>query len=74
MYGMQTMPPPPVYDPNGARPPMYEGPPPPGATKVDANQQPVYRPADQQAEEYEAPSGPPPVAAQNTGNTNPFRG
>ncbi|KAK4218862.1 hypothetical protein QBC37DRAFT_179715 [Rhypophila decipiens] len=91
-YGMHTMPPPPVYDPNAPRPPVYQydmesgtntnmppPPPPPGATKIDPsqNQAPVYRPADhQQAEEYDAPPGPPPsnMPAQNTGNTNPFRG
>ncbi|KAM7191800.1 hypothetical protein V8F20_009163 [Naviculisporaceae sp. PSN 640] len=86
-YGMHTMPPPPVYDPNAPRPPVYQfdveaqagpGPaqPPAGATKVDPSQ-PVQRPADQQAEQYEAPPGPPPAASnippQNTGSTNPFR-
>jgi hypothetical protein len=75
-YGMQAMPPP-VYDPNAPRPPIYQ---PEGATKVDPSQyaaEPTHRPADQQAEEYAAPSGPPPPSAmrpQGTGNSNPFRG
>ncbi|KAI1844818.1 hypothetical protein JX266_009046 [Neoarthrinium moseri] len=64
-YGMQPMPPP-VYDPN--RPPMYDvpppGAPPQGGSKLD--------PA--QAGDYAPPPGPPPppVAAQRTGNSNPF--
>lgn len=69
-FGMQNMPPP-VYDPAAARPPMYSGPqgpagPPDGATKVDPTQQNAYQ--------YEAPSGPPPstIPPQNTGS-NPFR-
>lgn len=84
-YGMHAMPPPPVYDPNAPRPPVYQydveagtsGPaqPPAGATKVDPSQSaaPVQRPADQQAEQYEAPPGPPPIPSQNTGSSNPFR-
>ncbi|KAK0753863.1 hypothetical protein B0T18DRAFT_311563, partial [Schizothecium vesticola] len=36
-YGMDSMAPPPVYDPNAARPPMYPGPP-EGGSKVDPNQ------------------------------------
>ncbi|KAI0126623.1 hypothetical protein BJ170DRAFT_413683 [Xylariales sp. AK1849] len=62
-YGMQAMPPPPVYDPN--RPPMYEGGPPMGATKLDPAQTGNYAP----------PPGPPPPAAvrpERTGNSNPF--
>jgi hypothetical protein len=72
MQNMPNMPPPPVYDPNAARPPMYPGPPSPpdGGSKVDPSQQQqtgvtgVYPP----------PAGPPPGAMpqQNTGS-NPFR-
>lgn len=75
--GMHAMPPP-VYDPNAQRPPVYERPP-EGATKVDPSQwrdEPTRRPAEQQAEEYQAPVGPPPPAAvrpQGTGSSNPFR-
>ncbi|KAK7744086.1 hypothetical protein SLS53_003604 [Cytospora paraplurivora] len=76
-YNMQSNmpPPPPMYDPNAPRPPMYEAP--QGGTKMAPNQ------------EYEAPPGPPPppavaatgtaeAAAQpvrrdDTGSTNPFR-
>ncbi|KAK3336454.1 hypothetical protein B0T19DRAFT_39310 [Cercophora scortea] len=66
-YGMQTMPPPPVYDPSSARPPMYEGPPPEGSTKADPSQptwraEPTRRP---DTEDYEAPPGPPPSALQS---------
>ncbi|KAK0733520.1 hypothetical protein B0T26DRAFT_619218, partial [Lasiosphaeria miniovina] len=55
---MYTMPPP-VYDPNTARPPNYEGPPPAGSTKANPSQwtESTQRPAD---EEYAAPPGPPP--------------
>ncbi|KAK0656604.1 hypothetical protein B0T16DRAFT_41632 [Cercophora newfieldiana] len=69
-FGMQNMPPPPVYDPTAARPPNYPGPPgggpPDGASKVD--------PIQQNAPEYQPPAGPPPgaVPQQNTGS-NPFR-
>lgn len=55
-YNMYPMPPP-VYDPNAPRPPVYEG------AKIDPNQA-TTRPADQQAGEYEPPSGPPPGARQ----------
>lgn len=60
-----------MYDPNAPRPPMYDGP--QGGTKMAPNQ------------EYEAPPGPPPLAAaapmatvqpvarDDTGSTNPFR-
>ncbi|KAK0630166.1 hypothetical protein B0T17DRAFT_506659 [Bombardia bombarda] len=79
IYGMQAMPPP-VYDPTTPRPPMYEqGPPDGGATKLDPSPraaEPTRRPADHQAEEYEAPAGPPPNSEfrlQGTGNSNPFR-
>ncbi|KAH8905896.1 hypothetical protein BR93DRAFT_998044 [Coniochaeta sp. PMI_546] len=74
-YGMYAMPPP-VYDPNAPRPPMYYGPTEQDVgTKVDPDQS---RPAYQQptvTEEYEAPAGPPPSAVrpQGTGNSNPFR-
>ncbi|KAK3694605.1 hypothetical protein B0T22DRAFT_345769, partial [Podospora appendiculata] len=65
-YSMQTMPPPPVYDPTSARPPMYEGPPPAGSTKADPSQptwraEPTRRP---DTEDYEAPPGPPPSVLQ----------
>jgi hypothetical protein len=86
IYGMNNMPPPPVYDPNAPRPPMYDGLAPPGATKVDP-QQPTSgvtanepaaprRQATAVAEEddFEAPAGPPPNAMrpENTGSSNPF--
>ncbi|KUI57099.1 hypothetical protein VP1G_04405 [Cytospora mali] len=78
-YNMQNMPPPPpMYDPNAPRPPMYEGP--QGSSKTAPNQ------------DYEAPSGPPPTQQQqqaapaetttaaaqpvgrnDTGSSNPFR-
>lgn len=35
---MHNMAPPPVYDPNSARPPVYPGPPESGGSKVDPNQ------------------------------------
>ncbi|KAH8899229.1 hypothetical protein GQ53DRAFT_303962 [Thozetella sp. PMI_491] len=78
-YGMNWVPPPPVYDPNATRPPMYNGPGPEGSTKVDPSQwmtEPTRRPADQQAEQYAPPTGPPPSALrpEGTGNSNPFRG
>ncbi|KAK3372469.1 hypothetical protein B0H63DRAFT_297905 [Podospora didyma] len=61
-YGMHSMPPP-VYDPNSARPPQYEGPPPEGATKTNPSQwNSTAEPArGQQDEEYAPPSGPPPT-------------
>ncbi|EEY17597.1 conserved hypothetical protein [Verticillium alfalfae VaMs.102] len=69
-YGMQNMPPPPpMYDPSSARPPMYV--PPEGGSKVDPSQ--TYG-----RESYAPPAGPPPpqqqtgVATNTTGNTNPF--
>ncbi|OIW24002.1 hypothetical protein CONLIGDRAFT_564448, partial [Coniochaeta ligniaria NRRL 30616] len=77
-YGMYSMPPP-VYDPNAPRPPMYYGPPAAEqdvGTKVDPDQS---RGQHQQpavtTEEYEAPAGPPPSAMrpQGTGGSNPFR-
>ncbi|KAH6657889.1 hypothetical protein BKA67DRAFT_202062 [Truncatella angustata] len=67
-YGMQSMPPPPVYDPN--RPPMYPGGPmpmPQGSSKIDP---------EQAGGGYAPPPGPPPPAAQNPqrtgGSNNPF--
>ncbi|KAM0335284.1 hypothetical protein ACHAQA_000329 [Verticillium albo-atrum] len=68
-YGMQNMPPPPpMYDPSAARPPMYV--PPEGGSKVDPSQ-------GYGRESFAPPAGPPPpqqtgVATNNTGNTNPF--
>lgn len=77
-YNMQSSmpPPPPMYDPNAPRPPMYEAP--QGGTKMAPSQ------------EYEAPPGPPPppptaaaaatgeataqpVRRDDTGSSNPFR-
>ncbi|KAK1757393.1 hypothetical protein QBC47DRAFT_399735 [Echria macrotheca] len=72
-YGMHAMPPP-VYDPN-SRPPVYPGPPPMGASKVDPSQ-PAAPPASGPADgDYAPPPGPPPpMGHQNTGSTNnPFR-
>ena len=79
MYAM----PPPVYDPNAPRPPVYYGPPPTqqqqhdvGATKVDPDQSRGGYQRPTVTEEYEAPAGPPPgptVRPQGTGNSNPFR-
>lgn len=78
IYDMHAMPPPPVYDPNAARPPMYE--PPAGATKTDANQQyqpPQYGvaaapssqyqqpPASYAPFEYAPPQGPPPLVSSS---------
>jgi len=81
-YGMYAMPPP-VYDPNAPRPPVYYGPPPTqqqqhdvGATKVDPDQSRGGYQRPTVTEEYEAPAGPPPgptVRPQGTGNSNPFR-
>ncbi|KAI1815576.1 hypothetical protein GGS20DRAFT_543014 [Poronia punctata] len=57
-YGMHSMPPPPMYDPN--RPPVYEGPSAPapaaasGTSKVDPRQGEVVH------DEYAPPPGPPP--------------
>ncbi|KAK1974008.1 hypothetical protein LZ30DRAFT_694647 [Colletotrichum cereale] len=63
-YGMQGMPPP-TYDPNSARPPMYA--PPEGGSKVDPSQEYGVTP----------PAGPPPppaaVAANHTGQAYPYR-
>ncbi|TEA22525.1 hypothetical protein C8034_v009863 [Colletotrichum sidae] len=63
-YGMQGMPPP-TYDPNSARPPMYA--PPEGGSKVAPAQDYGVTP----------PAGPPPppaaVPANHTGQTYPFR-
>jgi hypothetical protein len=69
-FGMTNLPPP-VYDPNSARPPMYPGPPAEG-TKVDPSQQPQQTGVD-----YAPPPGPPPANSlppQGTGSNNPFRG
>ncbi|KAK3956004.1 hypothetical protein QBC32DRAFT_3217 [Pseudoneurospora amorphoporcata] len=85
-YGMHPVPPP-VYDPDAPRPPMYPGlppamamvQPPDEATKVDPMQQapPPPPPPTSREEQYEAPPGPPPTQApirqQGTGGTNPFR-
>ncbi|CCC08548.1 hypothetical protein SMACR_05792 [Sordaria macrospora] len=72
-YGMHPVPPP-VYDPDAPRPPMYPGPPlamamvqpPDGATKVDPMQPAPPPPPPPQPnsreEQYEAPPGPPPSA------------
>lgn len=79
-YGMNgNMPPPPVYDPNAARPPIYS--PPEGASKINPAQGYGYGPA-QASGEYAPPPGPPPsgqqegVAWENgqNNNANPFRG
>ncbi|KAL2754986.1 hypothetical protein ACRALDRAFT_1071586 [Sodiomyces alcalophilus JCM 7366] len=76
-YGMGSMPPPPVYDPNAPRPPAYA--PPEGGTKVNPAQN--YGPST--SWEYAPPPGPPPqpqqrqhegVTADNAANDNPFRG
>ncbi len=75
-YGMQNMPaPPPVYDPNAPRPPVYDGP--DGGSKVAPSQwtsQPAHQP---EHEEFQAPPGPPPTAAVTANNTgasnNPYR-
>jgi hypothetical protein len=60
-YNMTAMPPP-IYDPNAARPPMYEGP--DGASKVDPSQGRDHLGYGQGAEGQEqgisAPPGPPP--------------
>ena len=79
-YNMHPMPPP-VYDPNSARPPFYE--PPQGATKTDPSQwraEPTRRPAEQTGGEqtggdYAPPAGPPPaLTAEHTGaSNNPYR-
>jgi hypothetical protein len=75
-YGMMAMPPP-TYDPNAARPPVYEGP--DGATKVDPSQrrdEPTHRPGDaEDGEDFAAPPGPPPsVQRDDTGRSNnPYR-
>ncbi|KAK3986892.1 hypothetical protein QBC44DRAFT_131685 [Cladorrhinum sp. PSN332] len=65
-YDMYSVPPPPVYDPNAARPPMYMYEPPVGSTKVDYNQQlpsaqqqPGAAPSQEHVQ-YAAPLGPPP--------------
>lgn len=80
-YGLQNIPPPPMYDPNAAMPPTYQ--PPAGATKVDPSQwrsEPTRRPAEngEPAPSYDAPPGPPPaVTANHTGastvSNNPYR-
>ena len=75
-YGMQEMPPPPVYDPTAARPPVYEGP--EGGSKTAPSQwgnEPTHRP---ETDEFAPPPGPPPppaaVTATHTGSSNnPFR-
>lgn len=63
-YGMQGMPPP-TYDPNAARPPMYA--PPDGGSKVDPSQEYGITP----------PPGPPPppaaMPANHTGQSYPYR-
>jgi len=77
MQNVNNMPPPPrMYDPNAARPPVYEGP--AGATKVAPSQwgnEPAHRPAD--ADDYAPPPGPPPPAAMGANHTgssnNPYR-
>lgn len=80
-YNMQPMPPP-VYDPNAPRPPVYQ--PPEGATKADPSQwraEPTRRPAEGQQTgvqdaDFVPPPGPPPSAmtAQRTGESNnPYR-
>lgn len=76
-YGMNAMPPPPVYDPS--RPLIYDGP--PGSTKVDsaqASQQPQAHPPPPpppQEAGIAGPQVPPPtVTANHTGSSNnPFR-
>jgi len=69
-YGMEPMPPP-VYDPNATRPPVYEGP--EGGTKTAPSQWPTHRP---EMDDFAPPPGPPPpaVTAVHTGSSNnPFR-
>ncbi|KAL8393316.1 hypothetical protein RB595_003194 [Gaeumannomyces hyphopodioides] len=75
-YGMNAMPPPPVYEPS--RPPMYDGP--PGGTKVDpaqTSQQSQAQPPPPPPQEagIAGPQVPPPtVTANHTGSSNnPFR-
>ena len=69
-YGMHNMPPP-VYDPNAARPPMYPGPP-EGGSKVEPNQQQQTGASPS----YDVPPpGPPPQqtgVVENSTN-NPYR-
>lgn len=80
-YGMYAMPPP-VYDPNAPRPPVYYGPPPTAAqqdvgTKVDPDQGRAGYQRPTATDEYEPPAGPPPastVRPQGTGSSNPFLG
>lgn len=79
-YGMGSMPPPPVYDPNAPRPPAYV--PPEGGSKVNPVQDGGPGSSSQ---EFAPPPGPPPQgperqqeggAAESPGNNNdnPFRG
>lgn len=74
-YHMRDMgvPPPPVYDPNSSRPPMYS--PPEGGSKINPAQGWQQQQQQQSGTDYAAPAGPPPavVATHGTGNTNPFR-
>ncbi len=75
-YGMQTMPPPPVYDPRAVRPPVYDGPGPEGATKIAVSQWGGEPPRRPQNDDVGPPPGPPPPAVQanNTGSSNnPYR-
>ncbi len=62
--------PPPVYDPNAARPPMYE--PPTDATKANSNQQQnagqSQQPTDEHVE-YAPPPGSPPAASSQLQDT-----
>ncbi|KAK1837172.1 hypothetical protein QBC39DRAFT_4735 [Podospora conica] len=70
-YGMHNMAPPPVYDPNSARPPVYPGPP-EGGSKVDPNQHGGEPSPSYYAAASAAP--PPPQVNGVTGNNNPYRG
>ena len=72
---MHTMPPPPVYDPNAARPPVYPGPPESGGSKVDPNQGGVMY--GEPSPSYAAATATAPPQQQTAGvvpeNNNPYR-
>lgn len=73
---MHNMAPPPVYDPNSARPPVYPGPP-EGGSKVDPNQGGMMG-GGEASPSYAAATAPPQQGQQQqqTGvaeNANPYR-
>ncbi|KXX78160.1 hypothetical protein MMYC01_204274 [Madurella mycetomatis] len=68
-YGMHAMPPP-VYDPNAPRLPVYE--PPAGSTKAEPSQQhQLNQPATGASAEHASPPGPPPISGPPPDYTPP---